>query len=218
MAVKYRSIDGELVSEHWFAFLSAARKDGVRFEINEGHRTLARQWYFYNCWRTKRCNNGNLAAYPSRNAPHIRTGRQDHAIDSDELQALIDYGRKVGVTILRTVRSESWHGEARASELAAFYKKARVENRYGVLAKDERSDVYKLFYHRKKMYQHSTGKLKSERLYRNHLSWARWYKNKLRVRANLLYRLGKRQGWKKLDRGERQLVLRAIINDGSRIE
>lgn len=123
MSVTYRLIDSELVSVEWLSFLTKAREAGVRFRINEGHRTFARQLWFWNCMRSKKCNNGNLAARPSPFAPHIRTGRIDHAIDTDELGALIEYGRKVGVRITRTVRGESWHGEAPAADLRAFHTK-----------------------------------------------------------------------------------------------
>lgn len=210
--VKYHSIDGERVSSHIYVFLRSARAAGRAFEINEGHRTYARQAWFYNCWLTKRCNNGNLAARPSRNAPHIRTGRQDHAIDSDELTTLIDYGRQVGVTINRTVAGEPWHGEFNAAQLARFYKKHKFPREESILDKYERKHVSKLFYHRKKLRQHKKG-----RMHKIHLRWARWHKAQLTVRANLLLRLGRRDGWKKNNRGARQKLLRDIIEDGKRI-
>lgn len=124
MAVRYVLIDSELVSAEWHSFLSAARKALVDFRVNEGHRTMARQWWFYRCMQTRRCNNGNLAAFPSPRAPHIRTGRIDHAIDVNGSDALIAYGRRVGVTLTRTVRGESWHLEASAAELRAFHGKS----------------------------------------------------------------------------------------------
>lgn len=210
MKVKYFSIDGELVSEDWFIFLTAARQAGVKYHINEGHRTFARQLYFWNCYKSGKCNNGNLAAFPSNNAPHIRTGREDHAIDSDDLQNIINYGRQNIVTISRTVPGESWHGEANAKQLAEFAKAHRwVKDKYAVLSDWERKAVSKLFYHRKKMKQHKSGNV-----YLSNLIWARWWKARLLVRANLLYRLGKSQGWGKLDRGKRQAILRSIINNG----
>lgn len=43
---------------------SAAAKSGHRITISSAFRTLARQNYFWNCYQTKRCNNGNLAARP----------------------------------------------------------------------------------------------------------------------------------------------------------
>lgn len=141
MAVTYRMIDSELVSVEWLTFLTRAREAGVRFRINEGHRTFARQLWFWNCMRSRKCNNGNLAARPSPFAPHIRTGRIDHAIDTDELGALIEYGHKVGVRITRTVRGEAWHGEAPAAALRAFHAKHGTTQRDSWIASRGRRRV-----------------------------------------------------------------------------
>jgi hypothetical protein len=43
---------------------AAADKAGVSLSINSGFRTMDQQRYLYNCYQTKRCNNGNLAARP----------------------------------------------------------------------------------------------------------------------------------------------------------
>ncbi len=43
---------------------AAARAAGVTLRINSGFRTQAEQQRLYNCYLTKRCNNGNLAAKP----------------------------------------------------------------------------------------------------------------------------------------------------------
>jgi hypothetical protein len=40
--------------------------EGITPSANEGYRTMARQEYFYNCYVTKACNDGNLAARPGR--------------------------------------------------------------------------------------------------------------------------------------------------------
>lgn len=125
--VTYRLIDSELVSEEWLTFLTSAREDGVSFRVNEGHRTMARQLWFYNCMRSRKCNDGNLAAFPSPNAPHIRSFRIDHAIDVESstggADRLVAYGRKVGMVITRPVRGEPWHLEVSAKALRAFHKK-----------------------------------------------------------------------------------------------
>ncbi len=62
MAIKYFPIDGEVVSHPWLATLKEMRKDGVHGNVNEGKRTMARQWYFWNLYKAGR---GNLAAYPT---------------------------------------------------------------------------------------------------------------------------------------------------------
>lgn len=176
MSVRYLSIDAEEVSAEWHTFLTAARADGVRFVLNEGHRTLARQTYFYNCMLTKRCNNGNLAAFPSPTAPHIRTGRIDHALDSDEMGALIAYGRKVGVAISLTVVGEPWHGEAPADQLRQFAARRKPDNSaLKHLGKRRRKAATALLYHRRKrLKEAATGKGK---LYRLHDRYAkRWHR------------------------------------------
>jgi hypothetical protein len=121
MAVRYVSIDNELVSAEWYTLLRACRADGVKFNINEGHRTMARQWYFWNLYKSGR---GNLAAFPSPYAPHIRTGRIDHALDINNAAGVMRWLHKHGVTTARlTVPGESWHVEASADQLRAAAKK-----------------------------------------------------------------------------------------------
>lgn len=122
MAVRYVALPGsisrdrEMVSREWDEFLRAAHGAGWNGNVNEGHRTLARQAFFW----ANYLRGGTLAARPSPFAPHIRTGRIDHAIDVSDSQALIDYGAKQGVTLRRTVRGEVWHLEASAADLIRF--------------------------------------------------------------------------------------------------
>lgn len=108
---------GDEVSYEWAVFLTCAQKDGWPGQINEGHRTFARQWYFYT-------HQPPLAAYPSHNAPHIRTGRFDHAIDVNGSDWLIAYGARHGVVLRRTVSGEIWHLEVmNPSALSAFARR-----------------------------------------------------------------------------------------------
>lgn len=130
MIVTYLPIDGELVSKEWRAILLDMRADGVSFRVNEGHRTMARQWYF---WRLYRSGAGNLAACPSPFAPHIRTGRIDHAIDFSNDTAVFAWLQNKGLNPRRTVRGESWHIEITASELRAYY--AKWSHRHDVIRK-----------------------------------------------------------------------------------
>lgn len=118
MAVKYLPIDGERVSAEWFAVLRDMRAAGVSFRVNEGHRTFARQWELYRLYRSGR---GNLAAYPSPWAPHIRTGRIDHAIDFRNDAAVFRWLANAGLRPVRTVRGESWHIECPADRLRWFH-------------------------------------------------------------------------------------------------
>lgn len=103
----YLKFDGYDVSKAWFELLTAARRDGVDFTLNSGHRTMARQWELWRLWQSGR---GNRAAFPSLFAPHIRAG-QYHAIDVEGSQALINWAARHGVTLTRTVSGESWHLE-----------------------------------------------------------------------------------------------------------
>ena len=122
MAVTYLRFDGELVSKEWFAVLTDMRRAGVAFRVNEGKRTFARQQYFWDCYQSGACNGGNVAAYPSHNAPHIRTNRLDHAIDFSNDGAVFHWLSSRGLQPQRTVRGESWHIEVPASQLRRYYR------------------------------------------------------------------------------------------------
>lgn len=114
----YRLIDGRRVNGDWFVLLTCARRDGEDFHLNQGKRSVAEQLHF---WRIYKRDGWPLAAFPSPNAPHVLDTRSHpHAIDADNLQAIIDYAARHGVTIRRTVPGEPWHGEANAAELRAF--------------------------------------------------------------------------------------------------
>ncbi|MFU8803010.1 MAG: cell wall-binding repeat-containing protein [Bradymonadaceae bacterium] len=89
-----------------------ARRSGVNISVVSGFRTMAQQEYFYNCYRTKRCNNGNLAARPGYS--NHQDGR---ALDLNTRGAgvynwLSRNASRYGFQ--RTVPSEPWHWEYRA--------------------------------------------------------------------------------------------------------
>lgn len=121
MGVTYKVIDGERVSAQWYTVLTDMRKD-VTFVVNEGKRTMARQQYFWNCYRTGSCNGGNAAARPSPIAPHIRVGRIDHAIDFSNDADVFNWLARKGLRPARTVAGESWHIEVPKAELVAYHK------------------------------------------------------------------------------------------------
>lgn len=125
MTVEYKPIDGEEVSALWYPLLWDIRHiDGVAFNVNEGHRTMARQRELFNQnmqfvggrWVPKPGH--PLTAFPSDSAPHIRTGRPDHAIDFNNAEGVRVAAAKRGVKLVRTVRwpdgsvREEWHLEA----------------------------------------------------------------------------------------------------------
>lgn len=117
----YRLFDGRRVNDDWFVFLALARHDGTPFHLNQGKRSISEQWHF---WRIYKRNGWPLAAFPSPRAPHVRDDADHpHAIDADNLQALIDYGARHGVTIRRTVPGEEWHGETTYAQLRAFARR-----------------------------------------------------------------------------------------------
>jgi GH24 family phage-related lysozyme (muramidase) len=128
MAVTYRKMyfdsdDREMVSNQWFVLLYNIHKHAdIEFNVNEGHRTMARQAELVaekGLWHPTRNRTG--AAAPSSTAPHIRTGRPDHAIDVDGAPALIQAAARRGVTLRRTVPGEPWHLEADTAQLNRYY-------------------------------------------------------------------------------------------------
>jgi len=102
---------------------TAAKKSGVTITIASGFRTVARQQYFWNCYLSKRCNGGNLAARPGTSnhgrgvALDLNTncgkqyGARPSCGGSRVYQWLYKNGHKYGFT--RTVKSEPWHWEFR---------------------------------------------------------------------------------------------------------
>lgn len=117
-----RSFDGQRVSEDWFSVLTAVRRGGVAFRLNSGRRTFAEQQRLHDLWRA---GVGALAAVPSHAAPHIRTGREDHALDVDMHVGAGTAGVRAwlsahGLATSLTVPGEGWHVEAdSAAELHA---------------------------------------------------------------------------------------------------
>ena len=122
MAVKYFAIDREEVSGAWIGLLRDIRNvDGVRFNVNEGHRTMVRQAELVRQKGLWTPANPTGAAAPSANAPHIRTGRADHAIDFENVVQVIAAARKRGVTLRQTVMPhEPWHVEANLVDLHRY--------------------------------------------------------------------------------------------------
>jgi len=91
----------------------AAKKSGIILKISSGFRTLARQQYFWNCYKTKSCNNGNLAAVPgtSNHGTGIALDLNTGAMSSPTYRWLAANAKKFG--FVRTVPSEDWHWEHR---------------------------------------------------------------------------------------------------------
>lgn len=110
------SFDGKAVSKEWAVVLNAARAAGVDFRLNSGRRTMAEQLRLYRLYRS---GQGSLAAVPNPNAPHVRLGRIDHAVDVDEgaAQQLAKWLRERGGRPVFPVPGEAWHLEMSAADL-----------------------------------------------------------------------------------------------------
>jgi len=97
----------------------AATAANVHLKIASGFRTLARQQYFWNCYQTKKCNNGNIAARP---------GKSNHglgiALDlNTKSPGVYEWLKKEASSFgfVRTVKSEPWHWEYRkGAKCSAF--------------------------------------------------------------------------------------------------
>jgi hypothetical protein len=116
------SRDREKVSRIWSVVLHDMRED-IWFNLNEGHRTLARQAQLVAEKGVWSPSNPTGAARPSPFAPHIRTGRFDHAIDVDADQDVFAWLARNQLYPARTVPGESWHIECPAWALLAYYAK-----------------------------------------------------------------------------------------------
>ncbi len=113
-AIKLMKIDDKLTSvKTGHAYLKLKKQmasRGVTLSINSGFRTQEEQQYFYNCYQSKRCNDGNKAARPGfSNHQHGRAldlQINNHAAFKRALRAL-------GLTSQwkNTVAGERWHWE-----------------------------------------------------------------------------------------------------------
>lgn len=183
--VRYVLFDGELVSLQWAAVLTAMRADGVVFNVNEGHRTFARQKFFWDCGPNGCCccNNCALAAFPTASAPHIRTGRADHAIDFSNPEPVMDWLADHGLLPFRpagagTDRWEPWHIEVSGVTLVAVAKRLGTDA-FDVLPKHMEHAVRHLLYHRR-MALETKGRRQAR-----HIRWRRHWR---RVVVRMLHR------------------------------
>jgi len=111
--IKVVTVDGKPVelatAMQYLRMQSAAAKRGVKLWIVSGFRTMAEQKYLYNCYITKACNGGNLAARPG-----YSNHQSGHALDLNTSAPgvyswLSNNGGSYGFK--RTVPSEAWHWE-----------------------------------------------------------------------------------------------------------
>lgn len=201
------NFDGKLVSDEWHAVLSAARREGVFFRLNSGRRTMAQQQALYDNYRR---NGWPVAARPNPNAPHIREGRPDHALDVNDEDGYASGGgadnlrrwaARKGFSLVRTVRGEPWHLEIVGGPDALRRFSARVSAPKPIrFTKAERRIIYLI---RKVRKRPSTAARRSA---------IRGYKLVIRGLRAAIRQAAKRSGWHRNDRRRRYDALYAVYN------
>lgn len=92
-----------------------ASSAGHKITINSGFRTESRQEYFWNCYQSKKCNNGNKAARPTSAGGRGSNHGKGIALDLNLKNGAYDWMRNNASRygFIRTVSSETWHWEYR---------------------------------------------------------------------------------------------------------
>jgi D-alanyl-D-alanine carboxypeptidase len=107
------TIDGKPVeqktAEVFLKMRADAAKAGVKITVVSGFRTMAEQQYLYNCYQTKKCNNGNLAAKPGYSNHQSGKALDLNTSSAGVYNWLTANGAKYSFE--RTVPSEKWHWE-----------------------------------------------------------------------------------------------------------
>lgn len=87
----------------------AASQDGVAVKVVSGFRTMAEQEYLYGCYKSGKCNNGNLAARPG-----FSNHQSGHALDLNARDPAVGAWLRAHANAYdfhNTVPSEPWHWE-----------------------------------------------------------------------------------------------------------
>jgi hypothetical protein len=127
------SFRGVPVSRAHRIVLTAAAEAGVRFDVNDGRRTLAVQAARiakHGLWSP---SNPTGAAPARQSSPHVKYGRAHHALDVDQFTApvggqlrLAAFYRRRGVPVAFNVPTEAWHLDV-LSEAALMAAARRLE-------------------------------------------------------------------------------------------
>lgn len=118
------TFNGKRVSPEWRAIFAGAQREGVPVRINDGQRTIAIQQERIRKHGRWSPSNPTGAAAPNANAPHIKRGWPNHAVDINQPDGgLFDWLRKRGVPVVRNVSTERWHYDP--VDLNAFLRVAR---------------------------------------------------------------------------------------------
>lgn len=126
----YISADREEASLPWYVLLVKMFEKGDIGNVNEAKRTRARQEELVRQKGVWSPSNPFGAARYSPQAPHIREGRVDHAIDVNTSGAFITRAAKLGIRLYRAVSTEEWHLEVHPGDVGkfiAFYRKHRAQ-------------------------------------------------------------------------------------------
>ena len=119
-AVRYLHWDGEEFSTAWYWVIRAAVRDGIIkiTDVNDAHRSMqlqAQRVREHGLWSP---SNPTGAAPPTPSAPHIRIGREDHALDIQTSAVgrimwwLAHNGVRTHRPVLDASGQEPWHVEA----------------------------------------------------------------------------------------------------------
>lgn len=130
-----RTFQGNRVSRAWGTVLAEAVKT-VSFRLNSGRRTMTEQRVLYaqNMLNGRPRPGRPLTAVSNPNAPHIRVGRQAHAIDVDTKvgdgeAALQRWLERHGLTVSNPVPGEAWHMEVPELQLRRLAARIRRQRR-----------------------------------------------------------------------------------------
>jgi hypothetical protein len=107
------TFQGHRVSYPWFVVLTEAARH-IDFQLNSGQRTMAEQQHLVDTLGLYNAQtNPHGAARPNANAPHIKAGHENHALDVDswnngenKLQAWV---QAQGCPLVNNVSTEAWH-------------------------------------------------------------------------------------------------------------
>lgn len=135
MGSKY-ILDTRLSPAQYIICKEAIRRGVIEPEdLNEGRRTMAEQWHFWN-------NQPPLAAFPQPGAPHIKWGLPHHAIDANSFnsasQRLQMFYQTLGIPVSHNVPSEAWHMDVlSAAKVRAVAKELKRKHAADVLQRGE---------------------------------------------------------------------------------
>lgn len=136
MASRY-ILDTRLSVAQWIICNEAIRRGVIEpSDLNEGRRTMAEQWHFWN-------NQPPLAAYPSPWAPHIKKGFANHDIDCNSFNGAVTrlarFYESQDVDVSFCVGGEAWHMCVHShAQVRAAAKRIRRRRDKAVLKKGER--------------------------------------------------------------------------------